>query len=416
MKPIVEIKNLSKKYMIAQGTSHGNTLVETLANKAKGLLRRIKGQKSQRPKEEEFYALKDITLDIQEGDRLGIIGRNGAGKSTLLKVLSRIIEPTHGHVRIRGRVSSLLEVGTGFHPELTGKENIFLNGAILGMSHREIKNKFDEIVAFAEVEKFLDTPVKRFSSGMFTRLGFAVAAHLDPDLLIIDEVLAVGDAEFQSKCLKKLNDLGMKGRTVLFVSHDVGSILNLCNKGVYLERGQLKEAGPIDQCVNAYMKSHEQCALKWEGCEGDEHLKINRAALALEDPLQEFFYQGTRTQLEIGYEVFQSKPGMYLSFSVWNQRNQLLARSDTAEHPEGSDSFFAVGKHSLTFDLDVGLFHEGDYLIKIDCAIHNRKKILQEEIVLKFPVYNRRKNSHFTNMGQQSGLFLGNHWKPQLCT
>ena len=188
---------------------------------------------------EEFWALKDVNFDIQQGDRVGIIGRNGAGKSTLLKILSRITEPTSGRVRIRGRVASLLEVGTGFHPELTGRENIFLNGAILGMSKAEITRKFDEIVAFAEVERFLDTPVKHYSSGMYVRLAFAVAAHLEPEILIVDEVLAVGDAQFQKKCLGKMESAGSEGRTVLFVSHNMVAIKSLCSTGIVLNKGKI---------------------------------------------------------------------------------------------------------------------------------------------------------------------------------
>src|SRR5205814_3554845 len=195
----------------------------------------------------------DVTFDVEPGDRLGIIGRNGAGKSTLLKVLSRITEPSSGRVRLRTRVASLLEVGTGFHPELTGRENIFLNGAILGMTRAEITRKFDEIVAFAEVEKFLDTTVKRYSSGMYVRLAFAVAAHLEPDILIVDEVLAVGDAEFQKKCLGKMKDVSEKeGRTVLFVSHNMGAIQNLCKKGILLEQGKKYSEGLMDEVINNY--------------------------------------------------------------------------------------------------------------------------------------------------------------------
>ena len=193
--------------------------------------------------------------EIESGDRLGIIGRNGAGKSTLLKILSRIIEPTSGDIKIRGKISSLLEVGTGFHPELTGRENIFLNGAILGMSKNEIVRKFDEIVAFAEIEKFLETPVKRFSSGMYTRLGFAIAAHLDPHVLILDEVLAVGDSIFQTKCLKKMKELGQDGRTIIFVSHSPESVMSLCNKAIYLENGRVKESGDVLKCIESYDSS-----------------------------------------------------------------------------------------------------------------------------------------------------------------
>jgi lipopolysaccharide transport system ATP-binding protein len=206
------------------------------------------------PAIEEFWALKDVSFEIKQGDRVGIIGRNGAGKSTLLKILSRITEPTKGSIRINGRVASLLEVGTGFHPELTGRENIYLNGAILGMSKIEIKKKFDEIVAFAEVERFLDTPVKRYSSGMYVRLAFAVAAHLEPEILVVDEVLAVGDSAFQKKCLGKMDDVAKQGRTVFFVSHNMASIRSLCKVGYWFEKGSLRESGLVDEIVDIYEK------------------------------------------------------------------------------------------------------------------------------------------------------------------
>jgi lipopolysaccharide transport system ATP-binding protein len=202
---------------------------------------------------ENFWALKDASFEVKQGDVIGIIGRNGAGKSTLLKIMSRITEPTEGRLRIKGRVASLLEVGTGFHPELTGRENIFLNGSILGMSRAEIKSKFDEIVAFSEVEKFLDMPVKRYSSGMYVRLAFAVAAHLEPEVLIIDEVLAVGDAEFQNKCLGKMHDVATGGRTVLFVSHNMQAVSALCNRGMYFRGGNLVHAGGIEETIEMYL-------------------------------------------------------------------------------------------------------------------------------------------------------------------
>ena len=204
---------------------------------------------------EEFWALKDVSFEVKRGEVVGIIGRNGAGKSTLLKILSRITEPTEGRVTLRGRVASLLEVGTGFHPELTGRENIFLNGAILGMTKAEIRKKFDEIVAFAEVERFLDTPVKRYSSGMYVRLAFAVAAHLEPEILVVDEVLAVGDAEFQKKCLGKMKDVATGGRTVLFVSHNMGAVQTLCSRAVWLETGRLKDIGAASHILKNYAAS-----------------------------------------------------------------------------------------------------------------------------------------------------------------
>jgi homopolymeric O-antigen transport system ATP-binding protein len=209
---------------------------------------------------ENFWALKNVSFEVKQGDVVGVIGRNGAGKSTLLKILSRITEPTEGRIRIRGRVASLLEVGTGFHPELTGRENVYLNGAILGMSRAEIKAKFDEIVAFSEVEKFLDTPVKRYSSGMYVRLAFAVAAHLEPEILIVDEVLAVGDAEFQKKCLGKMHDVATGGRTVLFVSHNMQAVSILCNRGLFLRNGSLAYAGDVESTVDYYLNTFSKAS------------------------------------------------------------------------------------------------------------------------------------------------------------
>jgi lipopolysaccharide transport system ATP-binding protein len=252
---VVRVENLSKKYILGhQKEEEYTTLRDSISNSAKGLLKTFRrGSQVAKPTTEEFWALKDVSFEIKQGDRVGIIGRNGAGKSTLLKILSRIVEPTGGQIGIKGRVASLLEVGTGFHPELTGRENISLNGAILGMSKAEINRKFDEIVAFAEVEKFLDTPVKRYSSGMYVRLAFSVAAHLEPEILIVDEVLAVGDAQFQKKCLGKMESVGKEGRTIIFVSHSMGAITTLCDKVVFLEKGRVREIGEVDKVANIYL-------------------------------------------------------------------------------------------------------------------------------------------------------------------
>jgi len=256
MPPTISVQNLGKKYVLShQSQEHYTALRDVMTNGVKQFVHKLRhplATSMNDPTCEDFWALKDVNFDIQQGDRVGIIGRNGAGKSTLLKILSRITEPTVGKVKISGRVASLLEVGTGFHPELTGRENIFLNGAILGMSKVEIKKKFDEIVAFAEVEKFLDTPVKRYSSGMYVRLAFAVAAHLEPEILIVDEVLAVGDAQFQKKCLGKMEEVGKQGRTVLFVSHNMAMISNLCQKGIVLDAGGLAFQGPISEAMLKY--------------------------------------------------------------------------------------------------------------------------------------------------------------------
>lgn len=239
MSAIIEIQNLSKHYSL--GSASKSTLREVLSSLNKN--------------NEVFKALDDVSFNVERGQSVGIIGSNGAGKSTLLKVLSKITKPTSGRAIIDGRVTSLLEVGTGFHPELTGRENIFLNGSILGMSKQEIRLKFDAIVAFSGVEKFLDTPVKHYSSGMYVRLAFAVAAHLDSEILIVDEVLAVGDAEFQKKCLGMMKNSEQSGRTVLFVSHSFAAIRQLCTKGVWLDQGQLKYEGEINKCIDAYSKS-----------------------------------------------------------------------------------------------------------------------------------------------------------------
>ncbi len=241
MAPILEIRNISKQYRLGRAFQKTETFRELLQRAITAPLRAFHGSsgKDGAVKDERFWALRDINFDVAEGEVVGIIGRNGAGKSTLLKVISRITDPTEGFIKVRGRMASLLEVGTGFHPELTGRENIFLNGAILGMRKTEIVSKFDEIVDFAEVEKFLDTPVKHYSSGMYVRLAFAVAAHLNPEILIVDEVLAVGDVAFQKKCLGKMNEVSRGGRTVLFVSHNMAAVENLCRRGVVLERGKL---------------------------------------------------------------------------------------------------------------------------------------------------------------------------------
>ncbi len=257
MTMVIKIENLSKSYLIGHQKQQSYTAIrDVIMDKISGFKERLRHPLSPNKKRvdiEEFWALQDINLNIEQGDRLGIIGRNGAGKSTLLKVLSRITDPTRGRITIDGRVASLLEVGTGFHPELSGRENIYLNGAVLGMTRVEIKRKFDEIVEFSGVEKFLDTPVKRYSSGMYVRLAFAVAAHLEPEILIVDEVLAVGDARFQKKCLGKMREIGAEGRTVLFVSHNLATIQQLTNRAVLLENGRAFVYDSPQSAVSAYI-------------------------------------------------------------------------------------------------------------------------------------------------------------------
>lgn len=260
---VIRAERLGKKYIIGHQTADRSTtfrdvITQNVKNFVRGAKDMAQGKAIVAGDElEEFWALKDVNFEIKRGDVVGIIGRNGAGKSTLLKVLSRITEPTEGRVEIKGRVASLLEVGTGFHPELSGRENVYLNGAILGMTRAEINRKFDEIVDFSGVEKFLDTPVKRYSSGMYVRLAFAVAAHLEPEILVVDEVLAVGDAEFQKKCLGKMQDVAGQGRTVLFVSHNMGAVNNLCSVGVLMADGRSIYSGPAGSVIDKYSNSME---------------------------------------------------------------------------------------------------------------------------------------------------------------
>ncbi len=303
---IIRIENLGKKYLIKHQQQGSYTaLRDVIADKVKLFGKRIisswnHNQSSKYSTTEEFWALKDISFKVKQGDVIGIIGRNGAGKTTLLKILSRITEPTTGRFRIKGRVASLLEVGTGFHPELTGRENIFLNGAILGMSRVDIKKNFDEIVAFAEIEKFLDTPVKRYSSGMYVRLAFAVAAHLKPEILLVDEVLAVGDSQFQKKCLGKMESAGREGRTILFVSHNMAAIKTLCNAGIVLDNGQMIFQGEVTEAVEQYLgpDSLNKNEIYWDDIDdapGNKNIRLKSIAVK---PLQ-----GTSIDIDSGIEI-----------------------------------------------------------------------------------------------------------------
>src|SRR5687767_7080493 len=261
--PAIHIEGLSKQYRLgAQQTKGYRTLRESLGEALSSPWRRLRGRRQEGGEGDTFWALQDVSFDVQPGEVVGVIGRNGAGKSTFLKVLSRITEPTDGRVELRGRIGSLLEVGTGFHSELTGRENIYLNGAIFGMSRREITRKFDDIVEFSEVDRFLDTPVKRYSSGMFVRLAFAVASHMEPEILLVDEVLAVGDAAFQKKCLGKMDDVSKSGRTVVFVSHNMSTILHLCEKVAVFDKGRLSYLGDCEGGVKEYLS---QCNGVYEG-------------------------------------------------------------------------------------------------------------------------------------------------------
>lgn len=318
---IISVENLSKCYKIGRQAAKGDGLRHLIEGAVRAPLGWLKAEaRAERAKTVDFWAVKDLNLEIKPGEMMGIIGRNGAGKSTLLKLLSRITEPTTGRIQLKGRVASLLEVGTGFHPELTGRENIFLNGAILGMTRVEIRRKFDEIVAFAEIDKFLDTPVKRYSSGMYVRLAFAVAAHLEPEILIVDEVLAVGDAEFQKKCLGKMEDVSAKeGRTVILVSHQMPAIQNLCTRCIIMDQGQLIMEGPTEEVVSSYMSKGAKLAAEGLKDRDDRAGKGDARVTSIElrndsgEVITEGF-SGQDVVLSLGYKV---KQGVTLTNAVF---------------------------------------------------------------------------------------------------
>lgn len=342
---IIKVEGLGKKYIIKhEGQEKYTALRDVISRKAKALLK----NEAKVASKEEFWALKDLNFEIKRGEAIGIIGRNGAGKSTLLKILSRITEPTLGRIEISGRVASLLEVGTGFHPELTGRENIYLNGAILGMSRAEIKKKFDEIVDFSGVEKFLDTPVKRYSSGMYVRLAFAVAAHLEPDILVVDEVLAVGDAEFQKKCLGKMEEVSKSGgRTVLFVSHNMGAVSALCKNAILLSKGQVEEAGDTGKVINKYFSassntSHSFNLNESTGKFGDEIAELLGGDIkSKQNELKGRYYIDEEIHIKMRYRIKSAIQGSVVpNFHFYNSQG---------------DCIFAVNAQSIQ-PLDVGIY------------------------------------------------------------
>jgi lipopolysaccharide transport system ATP-binding protein len=314
MRSIIKAEGVSKQYRIGAKKEQFPTLRDALVGAARAPLRWARAAARQAPP--TFWALRDVGFEVSPGEVVGIIGRNGAGKSTLLKILSRITEPTSGRIELYGRMSSLLEVGTGFHPELTGRENVYLNGAILGMKRAELARKFDEIVAFAEIEKFIDTPVKHYSSGMYVRLAFAVAAHIDPEILVVDEVLAVGDMAFQQKCLNKMQDAGAQGRTVLFVSHNMAAVTRLCSRAILLSEGTVLQDGPAPEAVNAYMGSPEATGAvrEWpvlEKAPGDDFVRLRAVRVRSEGRHTDVVDIREPVVIEIEYDVL--KPGKRLS-------------------------------------------------------------------------------------------------------
>ncbi|MGW8247529.1 MAG: ABC transporter ATP-binding protein [Acidiferrobacterales bacterium] len=398
MSTVVRIENLSKRYVIGhRNKERYSSLRDVITSQVQGTTRKfLSGLTGKKIKpvglsREEFWALKDINLEIQQGDRIGIIGRNGAGKSTLLKVLSRITEPTEGKISIRGRVASLLEVGTGFHPELSGRENIFLNGAILGMSKSEIKSRFDEIVEFAEIERFLDTPVKRYSSGMYVRLAFSVAAHLEPEILIIDEVLAVGDAAFQKKCLGRMEEVGNEGRTVLFVSHNMAMLNTLCDRALVLEEGTIGFSGLTTEAIRHYLvpgRSLEKSSeISWDEsvAPGGEELKLTKiGVLGPEGTPQEEYFAGSEITIEIRYTLHKPVSNMRVVLQLKTDE-QIVAFSSTDERSR-LEPDLKPGAYSSSCTIPANLLNSGKYHVFVHCGIPGKKVLCEGQDYLIFNV------------------------------
>jgi len=371
--PIVKVEGVGKKYVIShQQAGPYTALRDVISTKAKNVFK-----KNTNPSKEDFWALKDVSFELKKGEAVGIIGRNGAGKSTLLKILSRITEPTTGRIELGGKVASLLEVGTGFHPELTGRENVFLNGAILGMSQAEVKRKFDEIIDFSGVEKFLDTPVKRYSSGMYVRLAFAVAAHLEPEILVVDEVLAVGDAEFQKKCLGKMDDVAkQEGRTILFVSHHMSSVLQLCSKCIWLSEGAIFRNGNTKDVIVEYSQQRGVSHIRFEG-----------------KPVTELSVTQNNEVIEIAahYKVDMKVELPVLGFIIYDVfGNPVTGFNPTLYREEIRGTFPSEG--NILISLTAPVLMDGIYQLSMWFAVNGRVNIQTEIKCLSFEVINMTKN------------------------
>jgi len=386
----IRVENISKRYKIgtAPGKFRYGMLRDQIAALPRKLFRRGEGQAGV----DFIWALKDVSFDLEEGRVLGIIGRNGAGKSTLLKVLSRVTEPTRGSVAVRGRVGSLLEVGTGFHPELTGRENIFMNGAILGMKRAEIAAKFDEIVDFSEVAQFIDTPVKRYSSGMYLRLAFAVAAHLEPEILVVDEVLAVGDAEFQRKCLGKMNDVANQGRTVLFVSHNMSAILRLTQESIVMQKGQLVKRAPTPAAVDFYLATGQAQAGErvWEADEVSANAAPFRPLrLRVRDPrgvVADSFRSTEPLTLEMEYSLSAPITGLRVGVYLSTVRGEYVFTSFDVDAPElyEKHSTRQPGHYVSKCQIPGDLLNEGRYILGVNASSFGVKRYFMDENALAF--------------------------------
>ena len=389
---VISVEELGKEYLVGCSEKSGDTFREMIVSAAAAPFRRLKRLSGKANPEERIWALKDVSFQVKEGEVVGIIGRNGAGKSTLLKILSRITAPTQGHVKMHGRVSSLLEVGTGFHPELTGRENIYLNGAILGMSHAEIGQKFDEIVEFSGVERFLDTPVKRYSSGMSVRLAFGVAAHLEPEILLVDEVLAVGDVEFQKKCLNKLGDLAGGGRTVVFVSHSMRAISHLCQRGIVLSSGTVTHDEGVQEAIRHYLAAGAR--------ESEGYIDLEACPPVTARGNQEAVFTSFRLRNSIGQTTAQLGFGEAMTVEVSLESSRLLTGTvfgfsfvsadgrelqGTAAQDGGIESVIPAGRSGFECLIDPMILTPGTYYLR--AAIY-RPGILYHYIeeILRFEV------------------------------
>jgi len=393
----IHVESLSKRYLVGHQSRREKytALRDVLDREARNLARKTIDMLRGRPIVQgddvrEFWALKDVDFDVKQGDVVGVIGRNGAGKSTLLKVLSRITEPTTGRIRLTGRIASLLEVGTGFHPELSGRENIFLNAAILGMSRREVRRKFDEIVAFAEVENFLDTPVKRYSSGMYVRLAFAVAAHLEAEILAVDEVLAVGDAAFQKKSLGKIDEVARSGRTVLFVSHNMNAVERLCQRVLWFQSGKLAGSfNDVRQGVAAYLRNENIYSAEnvWKADSnvsgktyGNEYFLPSRLevhSLAADATFDQAFSNANPIVVAVEGKVAVADPALNIGVAVYDESDELLFWTFTTDQPEPMWPKMPAGPVKLAATIPARFLNEGAYRIELLASLHFRAWILE---------------------------------------
>jgi lipopolysaccharide transport system ATP-binding protein len=400
MTTAIQVENLSKRYRIGTAQTkfrYGmlrDVLVDTITAPVRWARTLGKGRDHEIDQPNYIWALDDVSFDVEEGKVLGIVGRNGAGKSTLLKVLSRVTEPTRGTVAVRGRVGSLLEVGTGFHPELTGRENIYMNGAILGMKRAEIERKFDEIVAFSEVEQFIETPVKRYSSGMYLRLAFAVAAHLEPEILVVDEVLAVGDAEFQKKCLGKMGDVAQQGRTVLFVSHNMSAILRLTEEAIVLDRGKMLMRGPTQKAVDFYLSSGKAQAGErlWEADElpqiGSPFHPVALRLKNMKGKVIDTVRSSEPVTIEMEYRLESPLTGLRVGFYLSTMRGEYILTSFDTDDARSYEKYSSrkAGHYISRCELPADLLNEGRYALGVNASSFGVRRYFQDEQVLAFNV------------------------------